>query len=230
MWKAEAGTVGGAPSVTMTLISPDGDQGYPGRLDVKLTFTLRPDCTLSMIYEATTTAATPVNLTNHSYFNLRGEGDGNILAHEIQIDSSRYVKVGENLIPVAGEPASVDGTPFDFKVRKPVGKDIAAAGGYDHCYVVADWDGKSLRKAASVLEPESGRTLEVFTTMPGVQFYSGNFIADVRGKRGSIYDKHAGFCLEPEFYPDSPNRPDFPSSILRPGSTYRQTIEFRFGF
>ncbi len=230
LWKAEPGSSGGNPSVSMSLVSLDGDQGYPGRLDVSVTFTLHTDNTLSMAYEATTSAPTPVNLTNHAYFNLRGEGDSTILGHEIQLEASKYIKVGENLIPVSGDPVAVEGTPFDFRVAKPIGRDIAAAGGYDHCYVIEGSDGKVPRRAARVLEPESGRTLEVYTTMPGVQFYSGNFIADVRGKRGSIYDKHSGFCLEPEYYPDSPNRPDFPSSILRPGTAYRHVIEYRFGF
>ena len=230
VWKAQPGASGGDPSVAMSLVSPDGDQGYPGRLAVTVTFTLKADCTLSIAYEATSSAPTPVNLTNHAYFNLRGEGDGTILGHEIQMESSKFIKVGETQIPVPGDPVPVAGTPFDFRMGKPMGRDIEAAGGYDHCYVVEGGDGKSLRKAAKVLEPESGRTLEVFTTMPGVQFYSGNFLADIRGKRGSVYDKHAGFCLEPEYFPDSPNRPDFPSCILRPGTTYRHTIEFRFGF
>jgi len=229
-WKAEAGSDAGEPAVRMELLSPDGDQGYPGRLEVVATFMLRADNTLAIRYEARTDAATPVNLTNHAYFNLRGEGNGSILDHELELYSSSYVRVGENLIPVPGAPAPVDGTPFDFRKRKPIGRDIAAAGGYDHCYVVDGWDGKTLRKAARVVEPESGRTLETFTDMPGVQFYSGNFISDVRGKRGSIYDKHAGFCLEAEYYPDSPNRPDFPSCVLRPGSVYRHAIEYRFGF
>ena len=230
LWKAEAGTDGGEPAVRMELCSPDGDQGYPGRLDVSAFFSLRADNTLSIRYEARSDAATPVNLTNHAYFNLRGEGDGTILDHELMLDASRYVRVGDNLIPVPGEPAPVEGTPFDFRKRKAIGRDIAAAGGFDHCYVVDGWDGTTLRRAASVLEPVSGRTLEAFTDMPGVQFYSGNFISDVRGKRGSIYEKHSGFCLEAEYYPDSPNRPDFPSCTLRPGKQYRHVIEYRFGF
>jgi aldose 1-epimerase len=229
-WKAETGTEGGEPAVRMELVSPDGDQGFPGRVEASATFSLRSDCSLSIRYEARSDAATPVNLTNHAYFNLRGEGDGTILEHELELASSSYVRVGENLIPLPGAPAPVQGTPFDFRARKPIGRDIAAAGGYDHCYVIDGWDGKTLKKAASVLEPRSGRTLEAYTDMPGMQFYSGNFLADLRGKRGSIYDKHAGFCLEAEYYPDSPNRPDFPSCILRPGAAYRHVIEYRFGF
>lgn len=229
-WKAEAGSEGGDAVVRMELVSPDGDQGFPGRLDVVAVFALRADNTLALRYEARSDAATPVNLTNHAYFNLRGEGNGTILEHELQLLSSDYVRVAENLIPVPGAPVPVDGTPFDFRKRKAIGQDIAAAGGYDHCYVIDGWDGKSLRKAAYVVEPQSGRTLEAYTDMPGVQFYSGNFISDVRGKRGSIYDKHSGFCLEAEYFPDSPNRPDFPPCVLRPGDVYRHAIEYRFGF
>ncbi len=229
-WHAEASSDHGSPAVRMELVSPDNDQGYPGRLDVVATFSLRSDNTLAIRYEATSDAATPVNITNHSYFNLRGEGDGTILEHELELNASHYVSVGESLIPVAGAPLPVAGTPFDFRKRKPIGRDIAAAGGYDHCYVIDGSDGSRLIKAASVVEPASGRTLEAYTDMPGVQFYSGNFISDLRGKRGSIYDKHAGFCLEAEYYPDSPNRPDFPNCILRPGKAYRHAIEYRFGF
>lgn len=229
-WRAEAARDHGNPAVRMTITSPDTDQGYPGRLDVVATFCLRADNTLAIRYEATTDAPTPVSITNHSYFNLRGEGDGTILEHGLELGASHYVSVGESLIPVAGAPMAVGGTPFDFRQRKTIGRDIAAAGGYDHCYVIDGWDGSRLIKAASVVEPASGRMLDMYTDMPGVQFYSGNFISDVRGKRGSIYDKHAGFCLEAEYFPDSPNRPDFPSCILRPGSTYRHAIEYRFGF
>jgi len=229
-WKAEAGSDGGDPTVRMELSSPDGDQGFPGRLDVVAEFSLRADCTLAIRYEARTDAATPVNITNHAYFNLRGEGDGTILGHELELASSAYVAVGPDLIPVPGAPAPVAGTPFDFRARKAVGADIEAAGGYDHCFVIDGWNGTTLRRAARVVEPESGRTLEAYTDMPGMQFYSGNFLADYRGKRGSVYDKHAGFCLEAEYFPDSPNRPDFPSCVLLPGSVYRHAIEYRFGF
>jgi len=230
VWRAETGTDAGEPIVRMRLTSPDGDQGYPGKLEVSATFSLRHDGTLAILYEADADSDTPVNITNHAYFNLRGEGDGTILGHELKLNASRYVKVGENLIPVPGAPLSVEGTPFDFRRSKIIGKDIESAGGYDHCFVVDGSDGKKMVRIAEVLEPESGRTLDVSTDMPGVQFYSGNFLADVRGKRGSVYDKHAGFCLEAEYFPDSPNRPDFPSCILGPDRTYRHRIEYRFGF
>lgn len=230
MWRAEAGSQKGEPSVTMSLTSHDGDQGYPGRVDVSAEFTLRADNALSMKYVARSDAATPLNITNHAYFNLRGEGDGTILGHLLELGASSYIKVGENLIPVGGGPLPVAGTPMDFRAPKPIGRDLAAVGGYDHCYVLDGWDGSTLLRAAWVVEPESGRSLEVHTDMPGVQFYSGNFVSDFKGKRGSMYDRHSGLCLEPEYFPDSPNRPDFPSCILRPGHEYRHTIEFRFGF
>ncbi|MDX9899038.1 MAG: aldose epimerase family protein [Spirochaetia bacterium] len=229
LWQAEPGEESGEACVRMSLCSHDGDQGFPGRLDVSAVFTLRADNTLALRYEAVSDAATPVNITNHAYFNLRGEGNGTIVDHELELYASAYVAVGDSLIPVPGSPALVEGTPFDFRKRKAMGRDLAAVGGYDHCYVIDGWDG-SLRKVASVLEPESGRTLEAYSDMPGLQFYSGNFIGDVRGKRGSVYDKHSGFCLEAEYFPDSPNRPDFPSCILRPGKAYRHSIEYRFGF
>jgi len=231
-WKGEASTVAGDGAVRMTLSSPDGDQGYPGRLELVATFTLRADCALSIRYEAASDAPTPVSLTNHAYFNLRGEGDGDILGHELEIAASRYLPVGDDLIPVTGPLATVGGTPFDFRSRKPIGRDIGAAGGYDHCYALDGWDGSTptLALAASALEPDSGRALQVYTDMPGIQLYSGNFLSGVAGKRGSVYDKHAGFCLEAEYYPDSPNRPDFPSCVLSPGERYSHTIEYRFGF
>ncbi len=229
VWKAETGLDAGESYVRMKLSSMDGDQGYPGRLEIVATFSLRQDGTLSIQYEATADSETPINITNHAYFNLRGEGDGSILGHELALNASRYIPVGENLIPLKGDPSPVAGSPFDFRQRKAISKDILAAGGYDHCFAIDGWDGKKLIKAADVLEPESGRTLQVYTDMPGIQFYSGNFLADVRGKRGSVYDKHAGFCLEAEYYPDSPNRPDYPSCIFGPDRKYRHSIEFRFG-
>jgi len=158
-WKASASTIGGDAAVRMELSSPDGDQGYPGALGIVATFVLRADSTLSIRYEAIADAPTPVSITNHAYFNLRGEGDGDILAHELELFASRYVRVGEDLIPIRGEPVPVGGSPFDFRERKAIGRDIGAAGGYDHCYVVEGWDGATLVHAASVLEPESGRTL-----------------------------------------------------------------------
>lgn len=226
MWTAEAYTDNGGACVRMKLHSVDGDEGYPGTLDVVATFMLDQDNKLTIRYEAITDAATPVNLTNHSYFNLRGEGNGSILDHELELPANKYLAVNEGLIP-DGSPRTVSATPFDFRQSKPIGRDIAEAGGYDHCFVI---DGTDLRTAAKAKDPQSGRTLELRTSMPGVQFYSGNFLAGFSGKRGSVYEKHAGFCLEAEFFPDSPNRQDFPSCILRPGKEYHHLIEYIFGF
>lgn len=226
LWASEAYTDSGAACVRMELRSMDGDEGYPGNLEVRGIFKLDQDNKLAIHYEATSDKPTPVNLTNHSYFNLRGEGSGTILDHELELSASQYLAVNEGLIP-EGIPRTVSGTPFDFREPKTIGQDIAVAGGYDHCFVI---DGKGLRFGAKARDPESGRTLQLHTTMPGVQFYSGNFLAGFPGKRGSVYDKHAGFCLEAEYYPDSPNRPDFPSCILAPGQEYNHRIEYIFGF
>lgn len=226
MWTSEAFTDNGTACVQMQIRSKDGDEGYPGNLDVRATFFLDQDNKLAIRYEAKSDAPTPVNLTNHSYFNLRGEGNGSILEHELELSASRYLAVNEGLIP-EGVPRSVTGTPFDFRKPKTIGKDIAEAGGFDHCFVL---EGTGLRLAAKARDPESGRSLQLHTTMPGVQFYSGNFLAGFSGKRGSVYEKHAGFCLEAEYYPDSPNRPDFPSCILEPGQDYQHQIEYTFGF
>jgi aldose 1-epimerase len=226
LWESEVYTEAGAACAQMKLRSVDGDEGYPGNLDVTGIFSLDQDNKLIIRYEAKSDAATPVNLTNHSYFNLRGEGNGSILDHELELNASLYLPVNEGLIP-EGTPLSVAGTPFDFRKPKTIGQDIVGAGGYDHCFVI---DGAGLRLAAKARDPASGRTLQMHTTMPGVQFYSGNFLAGFPGKRGSVYEKHAGFCLEAEYYPDSPNRPDFPSCIIEAGREYKHRIEYTFGF
>lgn len=226
LWVSEAYTDNGTACVQMKLRSSDGEEGYPGNMEVRGIFKLDQDNRLAICYEATSDKPTPVNLTNHSYFNLRGEGNGSILEHEMELSANEYLAVNEGLIP-EGSPRTVTGTPFDFRKPKTIGQDIAAAGGYDHCFVI---DGTGLRPGAKARDPESGRTLQLLTTMPGVQFYSGNFLAGFPGKRGSVYEKHAGFCLEAEYYPDSPNRPDFPSCILEPGQEYSHRIEYIFGF
>ena len=226
LWTAEASDGPRGPSVKFTRISPAGEEGYPGRLSVSVVFTLRPEGSVSIAYEASTSAETVVCLTNHAYFNLRGEGTGTILDHVLRLDASRYLPVGPDLIP-SGGPASVDGGPFDFRKPKRIGQDLAAAGGYDHCFII-DRKGPGLADYAEVIEPATGRRMTSATTLPGVQLYSGNFLAGFPGKRGSAYEKHAGFCLETELYPDSPNKPDFPSSVLRPGETWAHETEYRF--
>ena len=215
--------------------SPDGEEGYPGNLSVRITYRLTGDNRLLVGYRATTDRATPVNLTQHSYFNLAGSGSGNVHGHILQLNASRYLPVDRGLIPT-GELAPVVNTPFDFTSPAPIGARVDAeheqlklGGGYDHCWVVDESDGTS-RLIAKVFEPISGRVLEVCSTEPGVQFYSGNFIGEAEaGKAEAVYGPRSGFCLETQHFPDSPNRPEFPDTILHPGETYLSTTEFKFG-
>jgi aldose 1-epimerase len=238
MWQVEpppAGRTG--RDLVLRYQSADGEEGYPGNLSVKVVYTLTDDNGLRIEYEASTDRATPVNLTNHSYFNLAGEGHGTILEHELMVAASRYVPVNAGLIPL-GSLAPVAGTPFDFRQPKAIGMDIGrpdeqlrSGGGYDHNFVLdrtnATTDGLAL--AARAFEPKSGRVLEVFTTEPGMQFYSGNFLqGDFAGKKGHVYPYRSGFCLETQHFPDAPNQPAFPSVILRPGATLRSTTVYRF--
>ena len=220
-----------ATSICLSLVSPDGDEGFPGNLSVRVTYSLWPDDALRIDYQATTDAATPINLTNHSYFNLAGPASGPILGHEVEIASDRYTPVDDTLIPT-GEILPVDGTPLDFRKPHPVGERIDAIGGdpggYDHNYVLRGGPATPAL-AARVYEPTTGRVLEAFTTEPGIQFYSGNFLdGSFTGKGGVVYRKHGGFCLEAQHFPDSMNHPTFPNTILRPGETYRQTTVYRF--
>lgn len=223
----------GAPAIQFRRRSPDGEEGYPGNLDVKVTYTLGSKNDLQIDYEATTDRPTPLNLTNHSFFNLAGEGTEPILGHVVTLKASRYTPVDAGLIPT-GEIASLTGTPLDFREPHPIGERIEAlfeqlrlAGGYDHNYVL-DGAGGALTLIADVFEPRSGRLLEVLTTEPAVQFYSGNFLdGTVTGKNGHRYGRRTGFCLETQHYPDSPNQPSFPSTILRPGQTFRSTTVYR---
>ncbi len=215
----------------LTYFSKDGEEGYPGNVTAEVDFTLL-DHELRVDYRATTDRDTIVNLTNHSYFNLRGAGT--ILDHELTLNADRFTPVSEDLIPT-GEIRSVEGTPMDFRKGKAIGSEISApydqlgfTGGYDHNFVVNDYDG-SLRSFGRLYEPNKGRVLEVLTTQPGMQFYSGNFLdGSFTGKDGFVYVKYAGLCLEPQHFPDAPNHSSFPSTVLRPGEEYKQTTVFRF--
>ena len=231
VWQAEILTEN---SLRLSRVSPDGEEGYPGNLQVEVIYSLTNYNELIVDYTATTDLPTHVNLTQHSYFNLAGSG-ADILGHELMIDADRYTPVTSELIPT-GELAAVAGTPFDFRTPAAIGARINAphpqiknGQGYDHNWVL-NREGTALELAARVLEPSSGRTMEVATTEPGMQFYAGNFLdGTIVGKGGAKYGRRSGFCLETQHYPDSPNQPDFPSTLLRPGSTYTSRTVFKFG-
>jgi len=234
LWTATPTTREGLPAVRLRLTSPDGDQGYPGKLQVEVLYSVTADGGLRLDYAATTDRPTPLNLTNHAYFNLKGEGEGDILDHELTLHAARYTPVTPAQIPT-GELAPVAGTPFDFTHPRRIGERIAgdhpqlAIGrGYDHNFVL-DHRGAEPGLAAIVREPISGRVLEVLTTEPGVQLFTANhFAGRLTGKSGRPYPRFAGFCLETQHFPDSPNLTGFPNTILRPGQTFRSATVFRF--
>jgi aldose 1-epimerase len=232
LWQGES--LRGA-GVAFSRTSVDGEEGYPGNVKVRVTYTLTDKNELVVAYEATTDKPTPINLTQHTYFNLAGQGSGDILGHELRINADRYTPVDATLIPT-GELAPVDKTPFDFRKPAPIGARIGSehpqmqfGQGYDHNWVLAR-SGAGLSLAADVYEPKSGRTLQVRTTEPGLQFYAGNFLdGTITGKDGRVYKQRYGFCLETQHFPDSPNKPTFPSTTLRPGDTYRSQTVFTTG-
>lgn len=228
VWTAEPFEKQDAAGVKLSYLSKDGEEGYPGNLSSAVTYTLNDENELEISYTATTDKPTPINLTQHTYFNLTGPGKRDILGHELMLNADRYTPVDEGLIPT-GEIASVKNSPLDFTTSKPIGDDIdRVKGGYDLNYVLNSPGGK-LALAATIYEPSSGRVMEVFTTEPGIQFYSGNFLdGTITGKSGTIYDRHFGFCLETQHFPDSPNKPQFPSAILNPGETYSHETVLRF--
>ena len=228
VWKAEDFATGNSVGLKLHYLSKDGEEGYPGNLNVDITYTLTDDNQLIINYNALSDKATPINLTQHSYFNLAGGGD--IKAHELMIASSKYTVVDSTLIPT-GELRDVKGTPYDFTTVKAIGKDLIATGGnpigYDHNFVL---NTKGLSDPATrVTEPVSGRTMEVYTDQPGVQFYTSNFLdGTITGKYGRVYAQYSALCLETQHFPDSPNQPAFPNTILKPGVKFAEKTVFRF--
>ncbi|WP_435011121.1 aldose epimerase family protein [Tundrisphaera lichenicola] len=231
VWKAEDVSGPAGPAVKFTYLSKDGEEGYPGNLNVAVTYTVTADAALRIDYQATTDKATPVNLTNHSYFNLAGPASGPILGHELMLAADKYTPGDDTFIPT-GAIEPVAGTPLDFTRPTPIGARIdqirGEPGGYDHNFVL-DPSAKLTRPAATVYEPTTGRVMEVFTTEPGVQLYTGNFLdGTIKGKGGVVYKKRQAFCLETQHYPDSIHHANFPSTVLRPGETYTQTTIYKF--
>jgi aldose 1-epimerase len=233
VWTAKDVSGSAGQALELTYLSKDGEEGFPGNLSVKVVYTLTDQNELKIDYSATTDKDTVLNLTNHCYFNLAGQGNGDILQHQLTIRADRFTPVDANLIPT-GELRSVKGTPFDFTTATVIGaridqddQQLKLGRGYDHNWVLNGASG-SLTLAAQAYEPRSGRLLEVSTTEPGLQFYTGNFLDGIRGKQGKVYNRRYAFCLETQHFPDSPNHPNFPSTVLKPGQHYQTTTVYKF--
>lgn len=233
-WSAKDVSGADGPALQLTYVSKDGEEGFPGNLTSIVTYTLNDKNELRIEYHATTDKATVLNLTNHSYFNLAGQGEGDILGHEVTIEADRFTPVDGTLIP-SGELRKVEGTPLDFRQAHAIGERIDAndeqikfGKGYDHNWVLNHPAG-ALSLAARVREPKSGRVMEVLTDQPGLQFYTGNFLeGTIHGKGGMVYPHRSALCMETQHFPDSPNKPEFPSTVLRPGQEYKTTTVYRF--
>ena len=235
VWQARGDSGVERDRLILEYVSKDGEEGYPGKLSARVEYSLNDANEFRIKYSATTDKDTVVNLTNHSYFNLRGAGRGDILLHQLQLNAGAFTPVNENLIPT-GELLDVNRTPFDFTRPEAIGarinqddRQLKFGRGYDHNWVLNRTEDRELSPAANLYEPESGRTMEIFTTEPGMQFYSGNFLdGSVRGKPGKVYGRHSGLCLETQHFPDSPNQPSFPSTILKAGERYESETVFKF--
>lgn len=234
VWLADPFVSADGPAVRFYYRSSDGEEGYPGNLDVQVTYTLTTDHALVLQYEALADRKTVINLTNHSYFNLSGQGSGSILRHEVKLEADRFTAIDADAIPT-GDLPDVAGTALDFRDFHPVGEridqddpQIQAGKGYDHNFVVRG-PADVLRPCAQVRDPKSGRTMDVSTTMPGVQLYTGNFLTSMAGKEGVHYDRRSGLCLETQYFPNSVNCPSFPSPVYQAGQPFRHTTVYRFG-
>ena len=227
VWQATPGTSADGQCLTLEYLSPDGEEGYPGNLCVKVVYTLTPNNVLRLAYTAVTDQPTPVNLTQHAYFNLSHGRHPTVLHHQLTLPADRYTVVDDALIPT-GELRAVAGTPFDFTTPHPVGERLAQVpGGYDHNWVL---NGHGMRPAATLYDPASGRLLEVRTDQPGLQLYTGNFLdGGLQGHGNTAYGQYAGLCLETQHFPDSPNHPSFPTTVLEPGAVFHSVSEYRFG-
>ena len=234
IWDAEPYMTDNGVCLKLTYLSKDGEEGYPGNLAATVIYTLGNDNTLTIDYTATTDKATPVNMTNHTFWNLGGFKSGTIRDHILTLGASRFLPTDDGLIPT-GELASVEGTPLDFRAPKAIGRDMPKItepqfhGGYDHCFVLDKENNGALGFCAFVADPKTGRTMEITTTEPAVQFYSGTVLDGTTGVDGYKYKQYYAFCLETQHYPDSPNQPSFPNTVLRPGETYRHTTVHKFG-